>query len=160
MPPMTHREPRSSWGLALGVVVLSAICGLVQSGCGSGEPPADKVLQLEDVVTGWMDDGIVDEGGTKQNKLVPLISYKVKNTGQAAVSYVSFNAVFKVIDDPEELGAALLKGIDGDGLPPGKTALVVQGRSGRAVLQASLRRLDQNRPIQNPAAGVDARRVT
>jgi hypothetical protein len=122
MPPMTHREPRSSWGLALGVVVLSAICGLVQSGCGSGEPPADKVLQLEDVVTGWMDDGIVDEGGTKQNKLVPLISYKVKNTGQAAVSYVSFNAVFKVIDDPEELGAALLKGIDGDGLPPGKTA--------------------------------------
>ena len=123
MPPMRQREPRSSWGLALGVVVLAAICTVVQSGCGSGEPAADKVLQVEDVVTGWLDDGIVDDGsGTKQNKLVPTISYKVKNTGVGSVSYVSFNAVFKVIDDPEELGASLLKGIDGNGLPPGQTA--------------------------------------
>jgi hypothetical protein len=118
MRPMKQVEPRSSWGLALGVVVLSAICALAQSGCGSGEPPADKVLQVDEVVTGWLDDGIV--GG--QNKLVPTISYKVKNTGPGAVSYVSFNAVFKVIDDPEELGAALLKGIDGKGLAPGQTA--------------------------------------
>ncbi len=35
---------------------------------------------------------------------------------------MSFNAVFKVIDDPEELGSALLKGIDGNGLAPGQTA--------------------------------------
>lgn len=122
MPPMKHAEPRSSWGLALGVVVLSAICAVVQSGCGSGEPPADKVLKIEEVVTGWLDDGIVDDGSGKQNKLVPTISYKVKNTGQRSVSYVSFNAVFKVIDDPEELGSALLKGIDRNGLPPGQTA--------------------------------------
>jgi hypothetical protein len=117
MRPMAHGEPRSSWGLALGVVVLSAICALAQSGCG-GEPPADKVLQVDEVVTGWLDDGIV----AGQNKLVPTISYKVKNTGPGSVSYVSFNAVFKVIDDPEELGAALLKGIDGNGLAPGQTA--------------------------------------
>jgi len=69
-------------------------------------------------VTGWLDDGI--KGG--ENKLVPLISYKVKNNGGGPVTYVSFNAVFKVIDDPEELGSALLKGIDGNGLAPGQTA--------------------------------------
>jgi hypothetical protein len=118
MPPMTHVESKGSWVLALGVIILSAIATIAQTGCGSGEPPADKVLQVTDVVTGWLDDGIV--GG--QNKLVPTISYKVKNTGPASVSYVSFNAVFKVIDDPEELGSALLKGIDGNGLAPGQTA--------------------------------------
>lgn len=118
MPPMKHVESKGSWALALGVVVLAAIAAVAQTGCGSGEPSADKVLQVTDVVTGFLDDGI--RGG--ENKLVPLISYKVKNGGNAAVSYVSFNAVFKVIDDPEELGAALLKGIDGNGLAPGQTA--------------------------------------
>jgi hypothetical protein len=115
---MTHVESRGSWVLALGVIVLSAIAGLAQSGCGTGEPPADKVLQVTDVVTGWLDDGI--SGG--QNKLVPTISYKVKNTGSGSLTYVSFNAVFKVVDDPEELGSALLKGIDGNGLAAGQTA--------------------------------------
>ncbi len=75
MRPMKHVESRGSWALALGVVVLSAIAAVAQTGCGSGEPPADKVLQVTDVVTGWLDDGI--RGG--ENKLVPLISYKVKN---------------------------------------------------------------------------------
>jgi hypothetical protein len=115
---MTHVESKGSWVLALGVIVLSAISAVAQSGCGPGEPPADKVLQVTDVVTGWLDDGIV--GG--QNKLVPTLSFKVKNTGGGAVSYVGFNAVFKVIDDPEELGSALLKGIDGNGLAAGQTA--------------------------------------
>jgi hypothetical protein len=118
MRPMTHVESKGSWVLALGVIVLAAIAAVAQSGCGPGEPPADKVLQVTDVVTGWLDDGIV--GG--QNKLVPTISYKVKNTGSGSLSYVSFNAVFKVVDDPEELGSALLKGIDGNGLAAGQTA--------------------------------------
>jgi hypothetical protein len=118
MRPMKHVESRGSWALALGVVVLAAIAAVAQTGCGSGEPPADKALQVTDVVTGWLDDGI--RGG--ENKLVPLISYKVKNGGSGKVTYVSFNAVFKVIDDPEELGSALLKGIDGKGLAPGQTA--------------------------------------
>lgn len=118
MPPMKHVESKGSWALALGVVVLASIAAVAQTGCGSGEPPADKVLQVTDVVTGWLDDGI--QGG--QNKLVPVISYRVKNNGGGSVSYVSFNAVFKVINDPEELGAALLKGIDANGLAPGQTA--------------------------------------
>lgn len=118
MPPMKHVESKGSWALALGVVVLAALSAAAQTGCGSAEPSADKVLEVTDVVTGWLDDGI--KGG--ENKLVPLISYKVKNGGSGAVSYVSFNAVFKVIDDPEELGASLLKGIDGNGLAPGQTA--------------------------------------
>ena len=118
MPPMKQVESKGSWALALTVIVLAAISAVAQTGCGSGEPPADKVIQVTDVVTGWLDDGI--RGG--ENKLVPLISYKVRNGGQGPVSYVSFNAVFKVIDDPEELGSALLKGIDRNGLAPGQTA--------------------------------------
>jgi hypothetical protein len=118
MPPMKRVESMGSWVLALGVIVLSAVAAVAQSGCVSGEPPADKVLQVTDVVTGWLDDGI--QAG--QNKLVPTISFKVKNNGSGAVRYVGFNTVFKVIDDPEELGSALLKGIDGGGLAAGQTA--------------------------------------
>ena len=115
---MKRVESKGSWALALGVVVLAAIAAVAQTGCGKSEPPADKVLQVTDVVTGWLDDGI--KGG--ENKLVPLISYKVRNGGSGPISYVSFNVVFKVIDDPEELGSALLKGIDRNGLEPGGTA--------------------------------------
>ena len=118
MRPMKRVESKGSWVLALGVIVLSAIAAIAQTGCGSGEPSADQVLQVTDVVTGWLDDGIV--GG--QNKLVPTLSFKVKNNGGGSVSYVGFNAVFKVVDDPEELGSALLKGIGGNGLAPGQMA--------------------------------------
>jgi hypothetical protein len=118
MPPMKRVESKGSWALALSIVVLSAIASVAQTGCGASEPPADKALQVIDVVTGYLDDGI--RGG--ENKLVPLISYKVKNNAGGPVTYVSFNAVFKVVDDPEELGSALLKGIGSSGLAPGQTA--------------------------------------
>jgi hypothetical protein len=118
MPAMKRVESKGSWALALSVIVFAAIASVAQTGCGPSEPPADKALQVTEVVTGWLDDGI--RGG--ENKLVPLISYKVKNGGAGPVTYVSFNAVFKVINDPEELGSALLKGIDGNGLAPGQTA--------------------------------------
>jgi hypothetical protein len=102
----------------LGVVAVLALSCALHLGCAS-EPKASEVLQVVDPVTGWFDAGIV--GG--ENKLVPMLSFSVKNAGnKGSVSYVSFNTVFKVINDPEELGSALLKGIDGKGLAPGQTA--------------------------------------
>ena len=38
MRPMNHVEPKGSWALALGVIVLAAIASVAQTGCGSGEP--------------------------------------------------------------------------------------------------------------------------
>jgi hypothetical protein len=107
MPPM----PR----VRLALVTL--VCAL-HLACGAQEPDVAQALQVTDVVTGWLDAGIV----SGQNKLVPTISFRVKNSAQVKLTYVSFNAVFRVINDPEELGAALLKGIDGNGLGPGESA--------------------------------------
>jgi hypothetical protein len=112
MPPM----PRYSCARVLSIALVVAT-SVTSAACGSDEPPAIQALQVIDVVTGWLDAGIVNG----QNKLVPTLSFRVKNVSQGKVSYVSFNGVFKVINDPEELGAAYLKGIGGEGLGPGET---------------------------------------
>lgn len=107
MPPM----PR----VRLALVTLVCVLHLA---CSPQEPDAVQALQVTDVVTGWLDAGIVNG----QNKLVPTITFRVKNGADGKLTYVSFNTVFRVLNDPEELGAALLKGIDGNGLGPGESA--------------------------------------
>ena len=99
------------------LALVTLVCAL-HLACSPQEPDVAQALQVTDVVTGWLDAGIVNG----QNKLVPTISFRVKNSAQGKLTYVSFNAVFRVINDPEELGAALLKGIDGNGLGPGDSA--------------------------------------
>jgi len=107
------------------VVALVTLACLAPAACSPDEPDVEKALQLTDVVTGWFDAGIV-EG---QNKLVPTITFRAKNGAPARIAYVSFNTVFRVINDPEELGAVLLKGIGGDGLAPGASTEAYVARS-------------------------------
>jgi hypothetical protein len=95
--------------------VLSAPLAL--AGCGSNEPEAGATLQVTDVVTGWFDAGIVNG----QNKLVPTITFRVKNGGDRPISSVDLNSVFRVIGDEEQLGSKYVKGIDRNGLAPGKS---------------------------------------
>jgi hypothetical protein len=96
---------------AASVLLVSA---LLASACG-GSADAQKVLQVTDLTTGWYDAGIVNG----KNKLVPTVSFRVKNVGPSTVKYVQLNAVFRVIGDQEELGSMFVKGIGGDGLAPG-----------------------------------------
>jgi hypothetical protein len=96
-------------GLAL-ALSLAAACG----------PQVDvkQALQVTDVTSGWFDAGIV-EG--QKNKLVPRVTFKVKNVSSATVSSVQFNAVFRVIGDEQELGSMFVRGIGPDGLAAGQT---------------------------------------
>lgn len=118
------RRPSTLRSRACLLVTLALAC-VLHLGCSGPEPDAKSALQLTDVVTGWFDSGIVNG----QNKLVPTISFRVKNSATQSIAYVSFNAVFRVINDPEELGAALLKGIDSKGLAAGATSETFVGRS-------------------------------
>jgi hypothetical protein len=68
-------------------------------------------------VTGYFDAGIVDG----KNKLVPSVSFQVKNVGQHTISGVQLNAVFRVIGEQAELGSAFIRGIDARGLPAAAT---------------------------------------
>lgn len=61
---------RRAWliGVALGLAAsVSAAC--------TSEPDAKQALSITDVVSGWLDKGIVDG----QNKIVPTVSLKIKN---------------------------------------------------------------------------------
>ena len=97
-------------------VVLSAVLAL--SSCSK---PVDlsKVLEVTDVTTGYFDAGIVE--GNK-NKIVPTISFRLKNTSSEAIASVQVIAKYNVIGETEELGSApYVSAIGPDGLAPGQT---------------------------------------
>jgi hypothetical protein len=106
------RRFRAPGGAALAVTT----CVLLASGCGDAVN-VREALQVTDVITGYYDVGIVDG----KNKLVPSISFQVRNNGDRSVASVQLNAVFRVIGDQEELGSAFVRGIDASGLAPGAT---------------------------------------
>ncbi len=97
---------------------LARLCAVVLTlgalACG---PSIDitKALEVTEVTTGWYDAGITNG----MNKLVPSLTFRARNVSGAPVASVQFNAVFRVVDDPQELGSALVKGIDRHGLAPG-----------------------------------------
>lgn len=105
-----HRM-RRAW---LIVLLLAGLAGSVS--CGA-EPEANQVLKVTDVVTGWLDKGIVDG----QNKLVPTISLKIKNGADRSLSYLQINAVFRIVDDTEELGSKVVWATQGDAMQPGSS---------------------------------------
>ena len=105
----------------LSVLVLISVATL---GCRGVDPTT--VLEPIDVVTGWYDDGIV-EG---KNKLVPSVSFKLRNKSDRAVRSVQVNAIFKRGDEPEPWGDHYGWAIQGESLPPGETTGDIVLRSG------------------------------
>lgn len=99
------------------VFVLALVLPLsfAASGCDDGVD-VKEALVVTDVVTGWFDVGIRDG----KNKLVPSISFRVKNQASSTVRSVQLNAVFRIVGEQEELGAALVRGIDSNGLAAGQ----------------------------------------
>jgi hypothetical protein len=81
-------------------------------------PPVDlaKTLQVAELTAGWYDAGVVE--GYK-NKLVPSLSFRLKNAGEPIDGSVQLNAVFRRLGDSEELGSSFTRGIDSNGLAPG-----------------------------------------
>jgi hypothetical protein len=89
---------------------------LVSAGCG---PTVDLTtgLQVPDVSSGWFDAGIIDG----QNKLVPTISFKLKNVSDQQLATLQVNALFRRVTEPkEEWGSGFLTVAGPDGLSPGQ----------------------------------------
>lgn len=97
---------------------------LASAGCG---PTVDlfKGLQIVDVSTGWFDAGIVDG----QNKLVPSISFKVRNVSNQTLKTLQLNALFRHGNDKDEWGSAFLTAAGTAGLAPGATTGTLTMRS-------------------------------
>ena len=96
-----------------GQVIVLALA-LVASSCNRVNPIT--VLEATDVVTGWFDAGIMEDG---KNKLVPSISLKLRNKSEAPVESVQINAVFRRVGEAEMWGEHFGWAIRGDELKPG-----------------------------------------
>jgi len=102
--------------------------------CGGPPVPIDKAVRVEQVVTGWFDAGVTDDG---KNKIVPSISLKLTNTTERPLGGIQLNCIFRRVGDPDEWSTALVRAVDNDGLPPGASSkpVVVRAPQGYTGLQ-------------------------
>jgi hypothetical protein len=116
-------KPRSLVRCLLGMAVLAA------GACG---PAVDLTtgVQLESFTTGWTEVEARAAGGG--NKLVPAVSFKLKNASDQTLAPLQVNAIFRRVDDQKEWSNAMITAAGSAGLPPtGSTAqLVIKGQLG------------------------------
>jgi hypothetical protein len=93
------------------------LLALLAWGCG---PTVDlsQGLKVQDVSTGWFDAGIVNG----QNKLVPSITFSLRNISTQRLSTLQVNALFRRVTEKEEWGSGFLTAAGSDGLASGTTS--------------------------------------
>jgi len=118
-----------------------ALLALLAAACGGPPAPLDTVVKVDNVITGWFDAGVTDDG---KNKIVPSISLTLTNTGGDATGGVQLNCIFRRVGDPEEWSTALVRVVDTSGLAPGATSkpVVVRAPQGYTGLQPRTQLLD------------------
>ena len=95
-------------------VLLLLIVGVVTLACGGPTVDLSKALTLDEVTTGWHDAGVV-EG---KNKIVPSITFKLKNGSDQALGGLQVNAIFRRVTEPDEWGSGFVRVTGSDGLKP------------------------------------------
>src|ERR1051325_3863845 len=98
--------------------VLAVLASVVFVSC---EKPIDltRAIQIEEVSSGWHDAGMV-EG---KNKLVPTITFKVKNVSDQPLSVLQMNVLFRrVTEEATEWGSGFVTVAGSSGLRPGATS--------------------------------------
>ena len=122
-------------------LVVFALLPLLAAACGGPPAPLDTVVRVDDVVTGWFDAGVTDDG---KNKIVPSISLKLTNTAGDPTVGVQLNCIFRRIGDPEEWSTALVRVADSAGIAPGTSSkpVVVRAPQGYTGMQPRAQLLD------------------
>ena len=97
-------------------LLLVAFVAFVAAGCG---PAVDLTngLQIQDVSTGWFDAGLVNG----QNKLVPTISFKLKNVSEQKLVMLQVSVIFRRVNVNDEWGSGFVTAAGSQGLAPGAT---------------------------------------
>jgi hypothetical protein len=110
---------------------------LVCVACG---PTVDlsKGLQVLNVSTGWFDAGIVNG----QNKLVPSMSFELRNASSQRLVVLQINALFRRVTEKEEWGSGFLTVVGSEGLAPGATTPTLTIRSQNGYTGADQTRED------------------
>jgi hypothetical protein len=98
----------------------------LSSGCS---PTVDlaKGLEIVDVSSGWFDAGIVNG----KAKLIPSISFRVKNISDQKLLVLQVNALFRRVTEKDEWGSGFVTAAGSEGLAPGATTQPVTLKSDR-----------------------------
>jgi hypothetical protein len=118
---MTRRRPLPAAAFAL---LLAASAAPAMS-CGPSDAEVLKTVAVTDVLGGWYDFGVVPEG----NKLVPSITFKLKNTGTRPIGSVQIMVSFWLDGKDGETDSTQVRGI-GDPIEPGASTGPIQVNSG------------------------------
>ena len=94
------------------LTVASGLLVAASAGCGP-RVAIVEVLQVNEVTTGWFDDGIV-QGGL--NRLVPTIAFRLENTADVEIRSVQINGVFRRVGEEEEWGSTFVQVVGVEGL--------------------------------------------
>lgn len=88
------------------------------AGAGACSPGVDlkTVIKPAEVLSGWYDDGVTPDG---KNRLLPSITFRLKNESDRPVSSVDVIVAFWVVDSDGEKDSKQIVGIGGTALAPG-----------------------------------------
>lgn len=103
--------------IAIAAALLSAACA----------PRVDvtSAVVVESVSTGWADAG----HGDGHSRIVPSLSFKLKNATDRKLRTLQINALFRRISDPAEWGNGFKTAIGSEGLPPGAETQTITVKS-------------------------------
>ncbi len=103
------------------LIVLLAVSGTACS------PDIDlkASLQVADVSTGWADLGVVNG----QNKIVPSITFTLKNVGSTSITTLQSNVIFRRVGEDTEWGAGFLRITGSEGFAAGASSKTQTVRS-------------------------------
>jgi hypothetical protein len=108
------------------VGLLSILAFASFTACG---PAVDLTtgLQVTIVNSGWYDLGIVNG----QNKLVPAVSFRLRNVSDQTLVSLQVNALFRRVTENDEWGSELVIAAGSDGLSAGGSTVALMAKSPR-----------------------------
>jgi hypothetical protein len=128
----------------------TVLAGFMAAAAACGKPvDLAKNLQMVDVSTGWADAGITEDG---QNKLVPFVKFKLKNTSDQSLPVLQVNAMFRPLKEEKEWGSRFQSVTGSEGLAAGATTPDITLVSDRGA-----KGTDPRATIMKSAYFVDAR---
>ena len=113
----------------------------VSVACG---PTVDltKGLQVTIANSGWYDLGIVNG----QNKLVPMVTFTLRNTSDQKLVTLQINALFRRVTENTEWGSGFVTVVGSQGLAPGATTdpVTIKSQLGYTGSEQSRQEMLQN----------------
>ncbi len=110
--------------------VVAVACLWLIASWGCGPQPDLKSVKLIPGISGYYDAGVVREGPEKgQNKLVPAVTFQLKNEGSLPIEYLDLVIAYWRITDDGEKDSKLIQGIGRTPLAPGATTETITVRS-------------------------------